>query len=381
LSVAADFAVRYLADPDPAPGPEQNHEEDKAPTFEPDSYSKALNAVRSTAVRTLVDLALYEHEKIVPPRQPGPVGVRAAEQLSTLLTPRRDRSGAVAAAFGEAYGKILSFAPGWIEQHRNELLSADDFGDVVVTTALVIYRTSLALLESLTPNIVDLISRASRGDRIVEGWKVQRTPLEQIGDHLMLMWLWGEYDLDSPLVDQFFREAAPDTRASVLGHIGWLLLGDAEIPGEILSRAQQLVDARASNVAADDPELAEFGQFFWWVHCGKFPDEWWLPHLARASTGTEVHGRSYLGDHLAEVARKNPRVTIDVFAKLLQSARQPLACYSLLANAPEILSCAIDCGDPAAAKEALELIDWLGKVGYLEIKDRVDDARNGDPVT
>lgn len=212
LPAAATFVVRYLTDPDPAPDPEPDGEEGKGPTHGSGPLQQSLYAVRSEAVRVLVSLALYEHQETAESARPGPVTILTAERLSRLMTPNRDGSGAVAAALGEAYGKILTFAPDWIDKHRAQLLSADSFGEVVVTTALAEYRTSRRLLESLAPNIADLISRAGRGDRIAEGWKADRTPLQRIGDHLMLLYLWGDYELDAPLVDQFFRDAPPEVR-------------------------------------------------------------------------------------------------------------------------------------------------------------------------
>lgn len=376
LPAAAAFAARYLADPDPPPDPEPDAA-DNEPTYGSGPYPQSLNAVRSSAIRVMADLAMYEHEETDVFAQPGPVATFTAERLSLLLTPNRDSSGAIAAALGEAYCKILTFAPDWIEQHRAQLLSADTFGDVVVTTALVIYHTSRPLLESLTSNIADLIGRASRGERIVEGWNVDRTTLQQIGDHLMVMYLWGAYEMDTPPVDQFFREAPPEIRGSVLGHLGWLFLGDAEIPGEILKRAQRLWDARADEVAAARADAAELRDFFWWVHCGKFPIEWWLPRLKQVAVATEIEGRTYLGEHLAEAARIKPCVTIEVLSQLLHSAPEPMTRYSLIANSAEIIARALDCADAGAAQEAQDLMDWLGKMGNLEIKDRVDQARGG----
>jgi hypothetical protein len=376
LPAAAAFVARYLTDPDPAPDPEPDVEQNKELSYGSGPLQQSLNTVRPEAIRVLVALALYEHKQTEVPARPGPVVTLTSEHLSQLMKPSRDGASAVAAALGEAYGKILAFAPGWIEQHRASLLSSDAFGDVVVTTALVCYSTSRPLVQSLEPNLADLIRRASRGDRIAEGWRVDRTPLERIGDHLLLMYLWGAYELDTPLIDQFFHEAPPEVRGSVLGHLGWLLLGDDDdIAEDILQRARQLWEARATEVTEGRADPVELRDFFWWVHCGKFAIEWWLPLLKQAADATDFEGRTYLGEHLAEAARINPRMTVEILSRLLQSAPRPMARYNLIENAPAIIARGLDCGDTEAAQEAQRLMDWLGKIGYLEIKDRVDQAR------
>jgi len=149
------------------------------------------------------------------------VTARVVDLLTERLTPARDDSSAIAATLGEGYGRILTFAPEWVEQHRDQLLSTDAFGDVVATTALTTYTPSRPLVESLEPNISSIISRVAREEPVAIGWNIDRSPVENIGDHLVSMYLWGVYDLDSPLVEQFFREASPPSPASVLGHLGW----------------------------------------------------------------------------------------------------------------------------------------------------------------
>lgn len=376
LLAAAAFVARYLTDPDPAADPEPDSEQNEELPYGSGPLQQAINAVRSEAIRVLADLALYEHGQTEASARPGPVATLTVERLSQLMTPGRDGSSAVAAALGEAYGKILTIAPDWIQKHRAQLLSADAFGDVVVTTALVCYPTSRPLMRSLAPNLADLIRRASRGDRIAEGWRVDRTILQRIGDHLLVMYLWGAYGLDTPLIGQFFHEAPPEVRGSVLGHLGWLFLGDDDdIPDDILQRARQLWEARATEVTEGRAGPVELRDFYWWVHCGKFPIEWWLPLLKQAADATDFEGRTYLGEHLAEAARTSPRMTIEVLSRLLQSAPRPMARYNLIENAPAIIARGLDCGDAEAAQEAQRLMDWLGKIGYLEIKDRVDQAR------
>ena len=53
----------------------------------------------------------------------------------------------------------------------------------------------------------------------------------------MMMYLWGEYEMDAhPSTSSSAKPRLKQREA--FRHLGWLFLGDAEIPGEIVKRAQ-----------------------------------------------------------------------------------------------------------------------------------------------
>jgi hypothetical protein len=374
LTAALAFVETYVADPDPSP--DLNTEpKDEDPNYLSGPLQDSLTKVRPQALRTLIKLAFYEHTQIQPEHRPGAVTARVVDLLTKRLTPARDGSSAIAATLGEGYGRILTFAPEWVEQYRDQLLSTDAFGDVVATTALTTYTTSRPLVESLEPNISSIISRVAREEPVAIGWNIDRSPVENIGDHLVSMYLWGVYDLDSPLVEQFFREASPLSRASVLGHLGWSFMGDQEIPEEMLARARQLWEFRAQEVAAGRAEDAELKDYYWWVHCEKFPQDWWLPLLKQAAKAMDFDGHTYLGEPLAEAASTEPYLAVEILDQLLRSAPAPMARYNLIENSPEIIARALDSGDVDAQKLGTDLMNWMGKLGNLDIKDRVDGLR------
>lgn len=374
LAAALEFVEMYVADPDPAPDLGTTTIDDD-PHYLSGPLQDSLNKVRPQAVRALIKLAYYEHAQIQPANRPGAVTARALELLTERLAPARDDSSAIAAAFGEGYGRILTFAPDWVEQHRDQLLSGDAFGDVVATTALTTHTTSRPLVETLEPNISSIISRVGREEPVAIGWNTDRSPVENIGDHLVTMYLWGAYELDSPLVEQFFREASPLSRASVLGHLGWSFLGDDEIPEEILARARQLWEFRSQEVAVGRAEAVELKEFYWWIHSQKFPQDWWLPLLRKAATATDFDSRMYLGEPLAEAASTEPLLAVEVLDQLLRSAPAPMAGYNLIENSPEVIARALDSDDPEAQRLGRELMDRMGKLGNLDIRERVDGLR------
>jgi len=143
----------------------------------------------------------------------------------------------------------------------------------------------------------------------------------------------------------------------------------------MLARARQLWEFRAQEVAAGRAEDAELKDYYWWVHCEKFPQGWWLPMLKQAANAMDFDGRTYLGEPLAEAASTEPHLAVEILDQLLRSAPAPMARHNLMENSPEIIARALDSGDEDAQKLGTDLMNWMGKLGNLDIKDRVDGLR------
>ncbi|MCE7080152.1 hypothetical protein [Streptomyces sp. ST2-7A] len=379
LETALAIAATYVEDPDPPQ--DLSDQEVDGPADSPfDPLQESLNRVRPQALRTLIRLAFYEHHQIKSENLPRVIASQVIEILSGRLTPSRDDSSVIAATFGDGFGRILSFAPDWIEQSQTQLLSSDTFGDIVVTTALSNHRTYIPLIESLESNISDIIACVARNEEVAVGWRTGRSPIETIGDHLIMMYLWGEYDFDAALFDQFFREAPVNVRAKILGRVGWLLLGDHEVPEEFLIRARQLWEYRAEEVAAGRTDPTELQDFYWWVHCKRFPQGWWLQQLKYVAGMASVGGRTYIGESLSEAALTEPRAAVEVLDKILRSMPAPRVRHSLVENSVTIIAQALDSKDKKANQVGRDLMDWIGKRGNLEIKDRVDLLRKESKV-
>ena len=146
------------------------------------------------------------------------MAIRAALQLlDERLLPRRDESLASATAFGEALGRLIWIDREWTVGHFDHLLTQDDFGDVVLSTALATYRPSRALMEVVAAAAHAVIERVAAGGTAVSGWRTDRSPVELIGDHLVLLRIQDVIDADHPLLASFFVRAPVRARAGFLG--------------------------------------------------------------------------------------------------------------------------------------------------------------------
>ncbi len=371
LPAAARVVARYVDDSQPSLEYESQYGGSNM-----DPLTLSLNTTRPRAIRTLIHLAVASFEATTEDRRPGPLVGEVTHELTRLITPHRDPSLAVAAAFGEGFARLLWIAPDWTTEHAERLLTEDAFGDVVATTALCRCHTSRSLIDALEAKMAELIRRAGAGQAITSGLRMGRGPIEAIGDHVITLLLWGVLSVESLLARLFFEAAPVEARASALGHLGWRLLHTEVVSDELRERAQELWQARADAVRDGTADAAELSQIHWWVHCGKFPTDWWLPQLEFAAGATAIDERSHLGEHLAEASDAFPAQSVAVLDLLVRPADHSLAGRILTRHAPTIIARAIDCGEPEARQRGREVMDRLGRQGNIAIAEQVEEARH-----
>jgi hypothetical protein len=161
----------------------------------------------------------------------------------------------------------------------------------------------------------------------------------------------------------------------VLGLLGWLIMrwnqGEARVQPAVAERAKHLVESRIAKVDVD-ASAVELAKFFWWARSGAFEPSWWLPILKFVVEKGVAETNGMLGEPLAEAAKLEPGLTIEVFDLLLSGQLEDWHGYDLLRNAPVILAAALDSGDDDVVRHARSIQDRLGREGHLGILEEVD---------
>lgn len=344
-----------------------------------DALTLSLNTTRPAVLRALIRVGSKARDELGERGDGSPLDQVVDSVLvlvGSRLAPVRDASLAEAAAFGEGFGRLLWMDRAWVEEREPALLSPDPFGDVVLTVALATYRPGKVLLEALTPAARRLLERVSVEEEITLGWKNDRSPVELLGDHLVMLLLWGSITRDHELVGEYFRMAGPSSTSRVLGHLGWMLgRSDDPIPNQTLERARELWDWRADLVRTGEADVVELSEFFWWARCEQFDPDWWLPRLAQAVESPEFDARGLIGERLEEVASLAPRQVAEILERLLEGREEPFGRYDLVRHAPGILVAALDSEDPEAMAVAERVMDFLGRGGQFQIKEIVEERR------
>ncbi|GAA3537135.1 hypothetical protein [Kribbella ginsengisoli] len=362
-----DFTLRYMGDPEPLPDSPMSVGE-----IAGDPLTTALNAVRPIAVATSIRLAYFAKAK--ESSTAADMITRVTEALSGLLQPERVESSALAAAFGTSFGQLYWLVPEWLEVHSAQLLGEDWYGDVVASVALLSYERPL-FLRVMDGKLAEFIARSGQGEPFDWTWTQRESIIERLGECLLRLVLLGERDLTDELVSQYLLSVQAEVRGAVLSDIGRRLAQDDRVPEDVLARARSLWDARAEVAKQDSTSMVELKDFYTWVHSGKFAVDWWLPRLREVALSTDLEGLTYLGEHLVEAAQHDPATAVEVLSTVVRRVTVSWARYDLIEHAPQVIAHALASTDEATAEAARDLIDYLGREGYLNMSDLVAEAQ------
>jgi hypothetical protein len=376
LSSLVEVVASLTESPDPTPEYEAQYGGDNM-----DPLTLSLNGVRPVAVAQLADILLHIHASEAEGRTaPEGLSSRIETVLESRMGAATDASLAVAAAFGRSFGKLIDADEAWARSALSRLIGEPGapvdsaYTDIVVSTALATYRPSLKLVTFLADYYRSMLERAARGEAVAVGWHRERTATELLGDHLVVLLVRGELQSSDPLVSGYFANATVEDRASVLGHLGWGLGREDELPGEIIERARQLMDARVASVRAGS-DVNELSGFEWWAMANHFAPEWWLPILELAATGDNLDPHGMVGEALEGAAEAAPGSALRVLKALLSRRTEPFQRFGLVDHAPGVITAALDSDDEEVVEDARALLDQLGRQGELRLGDLVEERR------
>lgn len=187
------------------------------------------------------------------------------------------------------------------------------------------------------------------------------TPLKLIVNHLVLPLHLGVASSSTPRSSgRFFIDAPVTERASVLGQLGWQFFHDKEIDAEILERAGALWDSRFAAVAREESEPAMLVEFDWWIRCGHFDNDWWLPRLTDLAEKFQFDGRAHIGDELEATSKVDIAGALKALNLLIRKeSATAFMPYGLRRAAPVVLTRALESDDPTTVAVADDLINYF----------------------
>jgi hypothetical protein len=339
-----------------------------------DPLTMSLNTVRPAALRALLTLLRSDKAQSI--------HAKILDVLDGRLGFAHDNSLAMAAVFGEKIATILVANRDWFLARVDRLLGPADspvtgenapYSDTVWSVFLSTHQPHPQLVTDLHPYFMRAIHDQGSERERTEGWRSERGQRQRIGDHLLILLIGGAFGEDDPLIQAFFENTPPELRADVVGHLGWLLTRQS--PDEAaLARARNLIDHRAQ-LERSGQSVSDLDEFTWWVKSHHFDPAWWLPLLVQATKSPSYDSRGTLGKDLAEVAASYPDLTLEAFRQLLGLPGEGWKNFSLVENAPPILAAALEADDLQTRSEAQQIMDQLGRDGFLDLADAVQAYR------
>ncbi|MDJ0356068.1 hypothetical protein [Paenarthrobacter sp. PH39-S1] len=335
-----------------------------------DPLTASLNWQWPILIRALVNLIAHGHEAQW-------YDASAATLRSELA--RDDPRGASRAVLGEGLGRLHDGAPGWLSENLAIYFgSADSLTrdqQIALTTAIAMHYYHPDLYRLLSGSMIWTM-RAEH--EVTVGWGDRATPKERIGQWVVQAIICGHVSDDDELRKAFYKIAAPEVRGDVIGHIAWNFMHAEVVDDAIRDRLGDLWDERVRHVELHPAHKAELKDFYWFVRCGKFSADWWLPRLRQAvQLHPELNTHGMIGGQLAEAASIMPADALAALTALLKPEdtanrdnwdlrREALAL---------VIAAAMESGDQQLGRDATDLMNTMGARGETDLDRRVAELR------
>lgn len=335
-----------------------------------DPLTVSLNWQWPVLIRALVNLIAH-----------GPKFPWYEASASTLRSElaRDDPRGASRAVLGEGLGRLHDRAPGWLSENLATyfgsagLLTRDQ--QIALTTAIAMHYYHPDLYRLLSGSMISML-REER--EVTVGWGDRATLQQRVGEWVVQAIIRGYVSQDDELREVFYEIAAPGVRGDAIGHIAWSFMHADVVDDEIRDRLGDLWDERVRHVELHPAHKAELKDFYWFVRCGKFSADWWLPRLRRAvelDPQLDTHGM--IGEQLAEAASIMPADAFAALTTLLKPEDiESRDNWDLRRDAlAPVLAAAMESGDYQLERDATDLMNAMGARGETDLDRRVAELR------
>lgn len=346
-----------------------------------DAPSLALNSIRPRAISAAIRFAFWSNHLADSDR---PIGFGALGEVAALLMehldPDLDPSVAVRSVFGERLGDMIWFDREWVRTNLTMLFpESPDWQPLrraVFDGFLQFGRLHKGVLPILAEEYEAAIQRASKQN----GRGRPQGPEGKLAEHLMILYWWGELDVQAGLIPLFFAEAPEELRKEAFHFIGWWLYrargSGKALDEDFLERLKALWDWRASRLSrslVDDteprpcPELKEFG---WWLASRAFDVSW---SLSRLNQVLDVCGSTswdrQVAEYLADVVEDHPDLVVGTLARIDPSGNDAAYHLHWRGHARTILAATVGHEDLEVRRQAIELVNrWIAQ-GHADLQD------------
>lgn len=353
-----------------------------------DPLTLSLNVVRGQAMRAAVAYLTWLRTRNVV--QLGTSAAIVAPEVYKVLDAHldsdQDPSAAVRSIYGEHFPFLLSLSADWSRSRAEQIFGPIDrpegasediamvLGDVAWAAFVSVHGPNRYLYDALSDHYRSRVRRI--GIDPIPQLRGARTPPGRLAEHILLLYSQGVIGLatDDGLIKSLFKVASSGLRREALSHLGWLLSrSKGELPADTLQRLTALWEWRETQaeMSGEDDELSGFS---WWFRSGRFSEDWSVPHLVRAArASTPLEMPIQVVEQLGTLANRYTDAALAVLDALVSREPGDWQAYAVVEYAPPILAAALGSSDEAIRERGRRILDRLGRLGHLSLKDRVDE--------
>lgn len=348
-----------------------------------DNMDLSLNTIRGKALHCVMYYAMWVYRKIKEDVQIKERRTPAFKDLPEVLTilnrrldPSVDRSQTSRAVYGQWLPQLTHLGPDWVTENLARLFPQEPdlkpLRDAVWHTYLLYGGRIYSSVTKIAMDIYREEVLRLKGKQI--GGKMYKSPETRLAEHIVLLYLWGEYGLeDNSLIDMFFKIAPSQLTVHTMDFLGRDTHDAKTHEPVITERMKALWDWRVERVGGPDKmpneELSAFG---WWFAGGQFDAAWALSRLEETLKRTGVSRSSMqVCERLSALFSGHPREALRCLRLFIDKNADPW--FFLRARKQQgawtLLEQAMNSKDDAVRDKAEEIIHLLGSKGYLEYRE------------
>jgi hypothetical protein len=196
--------------------------------------------------------------------------------------------------------------------------------------------------------------------------KARSSFVNNLGWHLFVHHLWGQFDSRRDLLQLFYARTGPKQWATLFDQVGRSLRAAQTMNPELVNRFKEFFESRLR--VGNEEELKEFT---FWLEAESLDAEWRLRSLSRSLDITKGRARSasMLVERLRKLADNFPDLAVECFAKLTQAASKERYFYLSPEPAKAILNIGLFSNNPTTVENAMKAQDNLLRMGHVEYLD------------
>jgi len=370
--------IRPLTD-DPEPDVEY---EKKYGGTNMDPLTLSLNTIRGKALHAVMYYAMWVRQNIkddlkkqenrIPSFKDMP---EVMDVLNKHLDFETDKSQTSRAVYGYWLPQLVHLGPEWVKANLARIFPQESDLKPLRDAAWHTYLLYGGQISSFVTRILMDIYREEvlrrKGRQI--GENTYKSPETRLAEHIVMMYLWGEYGLeDDSLIDLFFKTVPSQLTAHAMDFLGRDTCGVSASEPAMTEKMKALWEWRVKQAGgpANMPkeELSAFG---WWFAGRQFDVAWTFRHLEETLKRTGV-GRSkqQVFERMSTVFPNYPNESLRCLRLLAERNDDPWL-FRGSRNQKEVWSLleqAMKNTDDKVRDAAESIIHLLGSKGFLEYR-------------
>ena len=299
--------------------------ESKEPSV--DYFSSAINTIRGVALENVIKYLFWVNQQL-PKTDFSIVNTtpEVAQLLESRLCQNKETIPTVHCVYGPHLAGLYRLDPTWTSGKISKIFPVERPLFKKATWESYLLYSSDPLFTETTHLYREAIQQLSKTSNEKSSY---RDPHERLAIHVMVGYVRGLepfHDLNDEdgLTIQFFQNANDAYRGEAMEFLGRQAeyLDAKDLPklqalwdwriGQLEKRhSSQINPPSAIKPQPPSPPSKELSAFTWWMHSGKFSDEWILHNYKLAlSLGGEADDSGFALDRLAQCAKRHPEATL-----------------------------------------------------------------------